>query len=74
MRMDVKTNTDVDRQCQYGLEGEGTVGGGDAISGCVEATCQKHRPPRTSVGKCALEEEMSSNKVIGANIYISQII
>ena len=46
MRMDVKTNTEVDRQCQYyGLEGEGTVGGGDAKPGCVEATCQEHRPP-----------------------------
>ena len=33
----------MDRQCQCGVEGEGTVGGGDTKSGCVEATVQKHR-------------------------------
>ena len=60
MRMDVKTNPEVDGQCQYGLEGEGTVGGGDTKPGCVEATCQEHRPLRTSgkmcVGRSVIEQ------------------
>ena len=38
-----KTGVYVDGQCECGLEGEGTVGGGDKKLGGVEATCQKHR-------------------------------
>ena len=43
-------------QCKCGLEGEGTVGRGDAKPGNVEATCQKHRP-NVEMGKNAVEEE-----------------
>ena len=46
MRIDVegrrrKTEAEVGGQCKCGLEGEGTVGRGDAKPDCVEATCQK---------------------------------
>ena len=49
MRMDVegrrrKRTLKVDRQCKGRLEGEATVGRGDAKHSCVEATYQKHRP------------------------------
>ena len=47
MRMDEKerkTGAEVDGQCRSGLEGEGTVGRGDAKPGCVEAICQIHHP------------------------------
>ena len=40
----------MDGQCECGLEGEGTVGRGDAKSGCGEATGQIQRP-RIEVGK-----------------------
>ena len=51
-----KIEAEVDRQCKCGHEGDGTVGGGDATPGCVEATCQTHRP-HVEVGKDAVEEE-----------------
>ena len=51
-----KTEADVGGQCKCGNEGEGTVGGGDAKQGCVEATGQIHRP-HVEVGKDAVEEE-----------------
>ena len=39
-----KTEEEVDGQCKCELEREGTVGGGDATLGCVDVTCQIHRP------------------------------
>ena len=52
-----KTEADVGGQCKCGLEGEGTVGGGDTKPGCVEATGQTHRP-HVEVGKDGVEEEV----------------
>ena len=45
----------MDGQCEGGLEGEGTVGEGDTIQGCAEATCQIHQPPYIQVGNDAIE-------------------
>ena len=37
-------------QSECGLEGEGTVGGGDPKPGCVESTAgQKHRSGNTKI-------------------------
>ena len=63
-RMDVegrrrkwRTEGEVDGQCKCGLEGEETVGGGDAKPGGVGTTCQKRRP-QIDVGKDALEDSV----------------
>ena len=58
-----KTEAEVDGQSECGLGEEGTVRGGDAQSGCVEATCQKHRL-YTEVGEDAVEDEEDKNKII----------
>ena len=52
-----KSEVEMDGQCACGLEREGTVGGGDAETGCAEATRQKQRP-NMDVGKDAVEEEV----------------
>ena len=39
----MKTEAEVDGQCKYGLQREGTVGGGDTKPAGVEATCQTDR-------------------------------
>ena len=51
-----KTEAEVDGQCECGLEGEGTVGGGNTKLCCVEATCEIPRP-HLEVGNDGVEEE-----------------
>ena len=51
-----KTEAEVDGQCKCGLEGEGTVRGGDARLRYVESTCKIRRPP-IEAGKDAMEDE-----------------
>ena len=53
-----KTETEVDGECKCGLEGEVTVGRGDAKSGCVEATGKKH-PLHLEVGNDPVEKVVS---------------
>ena len=51
-----KTESEVDGQCKCGLEGDGTVGGGDAKPRCVGANHQTHRSYK-DMRKDAVEEE-----------------
>ena len=51
-----KTKVEVDAQCEWGLEGEGTVRGGGAKLGCVEVTYHIYRL-QIEVGKDAVGEE-----------------
>ena len=53
---------EVDGQCKCGLEGDGTIGTGDAKPGCVEATRQIHQP-NLEVGKDEKEEEANFSQM-----------
>ena len=51
-----KTKAEVGGQFKCGLEGEGTVGGGNAKPGCAETTGQIQRP-HIEMGKDGVEKE-----------------
>ena len=55
-----KTEAEVDGQCECGLEGEGTAGGGDIQLEWEDATCHIHRP-HTEVGYMQWKKKSSCN-------------
>ena len=52
----------MDGQCKCGLEGNGTVMGGNAKPGYEEATSLTHRP-FIHVGKGAIEKKKTTNEI-----------
>ena len=72
-RKERTTEAEVDGQCQCELEGEGTVGGGDAKPGYVEAPGKEHRPPWKWVKCCGRRLLLQTDRRTDINRLLIQV-